>query len=179
MKSVLAMACAAIVGLGLAAPASAQSPQGLDETLSFIRDTIAQLGPVSYSANNTDPATGQNWTNQFTQEGSNVSIDASGCQIDLHWRTLYNGGVSFDGDGGIPFKLVDHVTVQSLDDFLASVNAGAGHSSWTTHTSPQLTVVSAVRPDGVENIFYFADFDLAGRVAEAMRRAVQLCGAAS
>jgi hypothetical protein len=170
------MACAAIIGLLAAASASAQTPHGLDETLGFIRDTIAQLGPISYAANNTDPATGQSWTNQFTQEGSNVSIDAGGCQIDLHWRTLYNGGVSFDGDGGIPFRLVDRVTVLSLDDYFARVNAGAGHSSWTTHSAPQLTVVSAVRPDGVENIFYFADFDLAGRVAEGMRHAAQLCG---
>jgi len=177
MKFVLAATCAAMLGLGAPAPALAQSAQGLDETLSFIRDQIAQQGQVNLVASNRDPATGQSWVNQTSQEGSNFSVDVANCQINLHWRTVYNGKVDFDGDGGIPFRLVDHVTVLSLDDYFAGVNAAGGHSAWTTQASPPLTVVSAVRANGVENIFYFQDSELANRVAQAMRHAVELCGA--
>jgi len=176
MRYAWTIACAAIIGLAAAAPAAAQSPQGLDETLTYIRDAIAAQGQVDYQANNTNPATGQNWTNSFSQEGSNVVVYADQCTISLHWRTLYNGAESFNGDGGIPFRQVDMVTVQSLDDYFAHVNAGAGHSGWTTSASPSLTVVTAERPDGVQNIFYFQDADLAERVAQAMRHAAELCG---
>jgi hypothetical protein len=176
MKFVLAATCAAMIGLGAPASALAQSGSGIDETLGFIRDQIAQLGEVSIVANNRDPATGQTWVNQTTQEGSNVSVDVDGCKINLHWRTVANGKVDYDGDGWIPFRQVDHVTVLSLDQYFAHVNTVSGHSGWTTQGSPALTVVTAVRPDGVENIFYFQDADLANRVAEAMRHAAELCG---
>ncbi|HLY78290.1 MAG TPA: hypothetical protein VKQ70_02880 [Caulobacteraceae bacterium] len=175
MKLVLAAACAAVVGLGAPAAALAQSGS-IDDTLNFIRDQIAAQGQISLAANNRDPSTGQTWTNQTTQEGTNVVVDPNGCQINLHWRTVQNGNVAFDGDGGIPFRLVDHVGVLSLDQYFAHVNVVSGHPNWTTQSSPALTVVTASRPDGVENIFYFADSDLAGRVADAMRHAATLCG---
>lgn len=178
MKFVLTAICAAMIGLGAPASALAQDPSGLDETLSFIRDQLAQQGQVSIAANNRDPSTGQTWVNQTTQEGSNFSADVGNCQINLHWRTLANGAVAFDGDGGIPFRQVDHVTVLTLDQYFAHVNVVSGHSGWTTETSPAMTVVTAVRPDGVENIFYFQDSDLANRVAQAMRHAADLCGGA-
>ena len=177
MKLVLAAACAAMIGLGAPALALAQSLAGLDETLNFIRDQIAQQGQVNIEVSNRDPSTGQSWVNQTTQEGSNLSVDVDACKINLHWRTVYNGKVDFDGDGWIPFRQVDHVTVLSLDDYFAHVNAGNGHSDWTSQASPPMTVVTSVRSDGVENIFYFQDSDLANRVAQAMRHAVELCGA--
>src|ERR1035437_1185155 len=98
MKFVLAATCAAMIGLGAPASALAQSAPGLDETLSFIRDQIAQRGQVNIVASNRDPATGQSWVNQSSQEGSNVSVHVDECKINLHWRTVYNGKVDFDGD---------------------------------------------------------------------------------
>jgi hypothetical protein len=179
MKFVLAATCAVMIGLGAPASALAQSAAGLDETLNFIRDQIAAQGQVNVSVSNRDPATGQSWVNQTSQEGTNVAVDVGDCKINLHWRTVYNGKVDFDGDGWIPFRQVDHVTVLSLDDYFAHVNAANGHSAWTSEASPPMTVVTSVRSDGVENIFYFQDSDLANRVAQAMRRAVELCGASS
>jgi hypothetical protein len=177
MMRMLAMAGVAIVALGVATSVAAQDGAGLDETLNFIRDQIAQQGQSEITVNNRDPATGQTWVNRSTQEGSNVSADAAECKINLHWRTVANGAVTFDGDGWIPFRQVDHVTVLTLDEYFAHVNAVGGHSDWITQTSPALTVVTSARTDGVENIFYFQDADLAGRVAEAMRHAAELCGA--
>lgn len=177
MKFVVAATCAAMIGLGVPASALAQSAPELNETLSFIRDQIAQQGQVNFATSNRDPATGQSWVNQTSQEGSNLSVDVDECKLNLHWHTTSNGKVDFDGDGWIPFRQVDHVTVVSLDDYFAGVNAANGHSAWTTQASPPMTVVTSVRSDGVENIFYFQDSDLANRVAQAMRHATELCGA--
>ena len=176
MKSVLAAICAAMVGLGAPATALAQASSGLSDTLNFIRDEIAAQGQVNMEMDNRDPSTGQTWVNRSSHEGSNIVVDLDNCQINLHWRSTANGTVDFDGDGGIPFRLVDHVSVLTLDQYFAHVNVVSGHSGWVTQASPSLTVVSAVRPDGVENIFYFADSDLGNRVADAMRHAAVLCG---
>jgi len=176
MKFVLAATLAAVIALAAPASGLAQSTSGLADTLNFIRDEIAAQGQINIVANNRDPDTGQSWTNQTSHEGSNISADVDQCKINLHWRTVYNGKVDYDGDGWIAFAQVDHVSVLTLDQYFAHVNVVSGHPNWITQTSPQLTVVTAVRSDGVENIFYFADSDLANSVAQAMRHAADLCG---
>src|SRR5438270_2500169 len=177
MKLMVAATCAAVIGIALSGSAAAQTAPGLDETLSYISDQIAQQGESELTINNVDPATGQTWANHSTQLGSNFSTDPAHCQINFHWRTSDNGSVSFDGDGGVPFRQLDHVRVDTLDAYFARVNAGGGHSGWNTHATPAMTVVTSVRSDGVEHIFYFQDADVANHVADAMRHAMELCGA--
>ena len=75
MKLMVAATCAAVIGIALSGSAAAQTAPGLDETLSYISDQIAQQGESELTINNVDPATGQTWANHSTQLGSNFSTD--------------------------------------------------------------------------------------------------------
>ena len=79
------LAAIAAVTLGIAAVGSGaareaqRSAAGLAETLEFIRDKVAEQGQIIYSASFRDTADGQNWTNSFSVEASNVTDDVSSC----------------------------------------------------------------------------------------------------
>jgi hypothetical protein len=51
-----------------------------------------------------------------------------------------------------------------------------GRSSWTSKVQPPVYVLLVERPAHVQNHFAFLDYDLARQVANALERAVELCG---
>ena len=175
MKRVLLAAAVAMIGAG-AAVAATQTGQGLDETLGFIRDKVAQQGLIYYSAALHDSANGANWGNQFNVEASNVTVDIPACQLNFHWHTVVDGKVAYDGEGGVPFGKVNQVVVIGMEADTLRLSVEAGHPTWTNKVTPAVWVVTTHRTSGPDNSLDFRDRDLAERVARAMRHAAQLCG---
>jgi len=56
------------------------------------------------------------------------------------------------------------------------ITAKQGHPTWLVSHSPEIYVVSAIRPDGTTNDLDFYDLARAQQVAVALRRATSLCG---
>ena len=175
MKRVLLAAAVAMIGVG-GAVAADQAGQGLDVTLAFIRDKVAQQGPINYAGVTHDSADGASWGTQFNVEASNVTADAPACQLNFHWRTVVDGKASFDGEVTIPFGKVDRVAVTSMEADTTRLTAEGGHPTWTTKVTPAVWVAGYHRVDGRNGSLDFHDRDLAERVARAMRHAAQLCG---
>ncbi len=185
MKRIVTLSVAAAIALsvgGLAGRATAQSPArapSLAVTLGFIRDKIAEQGRLAYASTTRDSANGQTWDNQFTVEASNAARDDGDCSVGFHWRSTVDGKPAQDLDVHIPFKIVTSVSISSMDDDVARLNAGGGHSGWVTQIRPPIWVLLLHRSDGHTNTVDFADRDMAERVAKAMRHAADLCGGAA
>ena len=175
MKRALLAAAVAIIGVG-GAVAATEGGQGLDVTLGFVRDKVAQQGSIYYAGVTRDSAGGRSWSDQFNVEASNVTADVPACQLNFHWRTAVDGKVTYDGEVGIPFGKVDRVAVISMEVDTARLSAEGGHPTWTTRVTPAVWVVGYHRVDGRNGSADFRDRDLAERVARAMRHAAQLCG---
>ena len=176
MKCVLVAMAVAMIGAGAAVAQAPRTGQGLDETLGFIRDKTAQQGPINYAAATRDSADGRSWSNQFSAEASNVIADVPTCHLNFHWHTVVDGKVIFDGEGGIPFGMVNQVVVTSMDADIGRISAEGGHPTWTSNVTPAVWVVTTHRTSGPSNSLDFRDRDLAERVARAMRHAAELCG---
>ena len=176
MKRVLLAMAVAMIGASAAVAQAPRTGQGLDETLAFIRDKVAQQGLIYYASVNHNSAGGADWGTQYNVEASNVAADIPACQLNFHWRSVVNGKVGYDGEGGIPFGKVDRVVVISMEADLARLNAEGGHPTYSTKVTPPVWVLTAYRADGTSNTVDFHDRDLAERVARAMRHAAQLCG---
>jgi hypothetical protein len=175
MKRVLLAMAVAMIGVG-AAVAADQTGQGLDVTLAFVRDKVAQQGQIYYASINHNSAGGADWSTQFSAEASNVTADAPTCDLSFHWHTTVDGKAGYDVEGGIPFAKVDHVVITSMEADIARINAEAGHPTWTAKVTPPVWVLTAYRADGRSNSLDFRDRDLAERVARAVRHAAELCG---
>jgi hypothetical protein len=175
MKRVLLAMAVATIGAG-AAVAADQAGQGLDVTLAFIRDKVAQQGPINYAGVTHDSADGSSWGTQFSVEASNITVDVPACQLNFHWRTVVDGKATFDGDVAIPFGKVDRVAVTSMEADTTRLSAEGGHPTWTTKVTPPVWVVSYHRVDERHGSVDLHDRDLAERVARAMRHAAELCG---
>jgi hypothetical protein len=176
MKRVLVAMAVAMIGVGAAVAQAPRTGQGLDETLAFIRDKVAQQGQISYTGVARDSADGHSWSYQASSEASNVTADAPTCNLNFHWHTVVDGKVGYDEEGGIPFGMVNQVVVTSMDADISRISAEGGHPTWTVKVTPAAWVVTAHRTDGTKNSLDFHDRDLAERVARAMRHAAQLCG---
>jgi hypothetical protein len=176
MRRIVRALCVAMIGLSLVGSATAQGGQSLSVTLAFIRDKLAQQGPINYSGATHDSSDNSSWSNQFSVEASNVTIDAKDCAIGFHWRTLTDGKVTYDDDARIRFAIVTSVAVSSMEADIARLVAKDGHTTWTTSFQPPIWVVLVRKNDGHTNTADFQDQDTAERVAKAMRRAAVLCG---
>ncbi len=162
--------------LGLAAGnAAAQSPS-LDVTLGFIRDQVAEQGQLAYASTTRDPATSQTWDNQFTVEASTVTSDDNACTLGFHWHSTVDGKPAQDLDTTISFKIVTSVSISSMDDDVARLNAAGGHAGWVSQMRPPVWVLLLHKSNGHTNTMDFRDRDMAERVAKAIRHAAELCG---
>jgi hypothetical protein len=176
MRRVLVAMAVAMIGVGAAVAQAPQTGQGLDVTLAFIRDKVAQQGPINYASVNHNSAGGADWRDQFNVEASNVTADIPACQLNFHWHTVVDGKVVYDGENGFPFGKVNRVVVTSMEADLARLAAEGCHPTYTSKVTPPVWVLTAYRADGTSNTVDFHDRDLAERVARAMRHAAELCG---
>ena len=176
--SIATLSIAAAIALsagGFAGRAAAQSPS-LNVTLSFIRDKVAEQGMLAYASSTRDTANGQTWDNQFTVEASNVLRDDADCSVGFHWHSTVDGKPAQDLDSSIQFKIVTSVSISSMDDDVARLNANGGHAGWISQMRPAVWVLLIHKSDGHTNTVDFRDRDMAERVAKAMRHAAELCG---
>jgi hypothetical protein len=179
MKRVGLAAALAVLALSIAGSGAAQGGMpSLTDTLRFIRDKIADEGPVEYVALLHDAVDGRTWTNRFSAAASDVAYDAEKCRVSFHWRSTNNGEVSHDGDTWIDFGTVRSVDVVPMDEDLDNSNARAGHPSWRAEVDPAVWVVVARQAGGGASVLDFRDRAMAERVANASLHAAHLCGGA-
>ena len=154
----------------------ASQDDSLDATMKFIQEKLNSIGPVNYVSHGHDSSNGNDWTNRFKDEASEVIANPSICRIRYHWFTSGDGRVNMDKNVGFALKDVQQIRVLAREEIFNSDNAAAGHASWTAKLEPQVYVLIVKRPGNVENHFVFLDQELANRVAKSMSQAIELCG---
>jgi flagellar basal body rod protein FlgC len=177
-SSKLIMVAAATLMLSTAAGlATAQSDSSsLAQSMQFVGDIVTAQGAVSFTGTVHDSSSNSGWTYSRKVTVSNFSPDPANCKLNFHFNEATPGNPDTDKDGWIPFREVQQVKVETLDEEVNEITAKQGHPTWLVTHAPTIYVVSAIRPDGATNDMDFYDLSKAQRVAIAIRRATKLCG---
>jgi hypothetical protein len=175
MKRIVETLAVFVIGLGVAGAASAQSGSSIGSLLGMIRDKLAQQGQISYGSLTFDSSNNRTFTNQFSIELSNITVDESHCRIGFHWLTLRDGKIVLDIDSGLPFRVATDIQVMSMDDDVTQSAVKEGHPTWSVKTQPTVWVVHLLRADGQRNTIDFHDRGTAELVAGTMRQVMSLC----
>lgn len=159
-----------------AAPSAESSDQSsLEVTLKFVQDRLNAVGAVNFVAHTHDATTGDSGTNRFREEISRVSADPSACLVNFHQSEARDGQVLADFDAALRLRQIRTVVVVPGEQFIKEGNIKHGHASISTSIDPQAVVLKTIKADETYNNMWFADQELAKRVAQAMTHAVELC----
>jgi hypothetical protein len=163
------------------AAAPADTSPSLAETMQFIQDKLNGVGKISFVVFFQNANNGSSWTQTLAYENGKFVADPSHCHISYHRRATNSGrafGKTFvNNDKDFWLRNVQNVVVWPYEQSYNEWSAKTGNPNIiATSSNPPITELSARRPHGEEDFFYFTDADLADRVAKAMVHAVELCG---
>jgi hypothetical protein len=157
-------------------PKPADPGPSLEVTMKFIQEKL-DVGPVNFAAYVHDNAVGNDWTNQFKIEITNIAANAGTCRISYHLKNGINGAAGQDADFWFLLNTVPDVAVMPIEPALKEADTGGGHPTWNSRVEPPVFVLRVHRTDiKGNNDFYFFDEQMANRVAKALVHAVELCG---
>jgi hypothetical protein len=183
IRVVFVMSFAALLGASALAqtavvppPRPGDSGPSLAVTMEFIQAKLSEQGSVNYMSYYQDSASGQQWTEQFSDEISNVTANPSSCRIDYHWKITLDGAVTLDQDAGFSLSDVQDLAVMTGEMHQKKVNTAAGVPTQDSRIDPPVFVLVVRRTRNAENPFVFTEEEMANRVAKAMVHAVELCG---
>jgi len=182
----------------------------LTETMQFIQDALKDNGQLTYltesSQNNSEVTTRINTNGEYYE----VAADPNACT--LHLASKYNvhldilsknETVSSEDDHSefvstLPFKEVETIKVESMQDFQNRRNANLGHPEITSKMTPPIFLIeiSASSPvfsihvsqtEGIhapkvtdqfvkEFQFLLRDENAANNIAKSIRQVVEICG---
>jgi len=116
---------------------------------------------------------------------STAARRATSLPILLRAGSVYHGNVKKNGavltDTDVAFSLhdVQDLVVMPAEQDMKRSYAAAGHPTWEPRFDPPMFLVVERRAGNQANGFYFADEEMANRVAKALVHAVELCGGGS
>lgn len=154
--------------LPIASPDLKPEGQSAAGALALIADKVGSEGPINFTAQVHDKATGRDHTERLSYKASNVTIDPNRCQVGYRWHVEQNGRAVSDQDRAVELRLAKSIRMTSID-------AEPGQR-FSMRTDPKVHVVHIARWDNAagDNL-YFHDKGMAARVGTAIRQAVELC----
>ena len=179
--------CALMVGRPLAVlqvavpppPKPVDGGPSLVDTMKFIEDKINQQDKVTFAAYSHDNISGEDVAEQYSYDARPVVADAASCKFTYH-STRVRNGVTKGGPGGngfyAPLKSVQSIEVRTGEQEFKRINVALGHPSIDTKIDPQVYVLALRMPGSNDSTIFFAEEDVANRVAKALVHAVELCG---
>jgi hypothetical protein len=175
-----------LTAFGLSAQQAAQasratgSAPSLAETMQTIQSELNQVGRLNFVIHIEDREEG-NATVQYSTEVSNAVADPASCTIRYHWKRSMRGEVVNDEDVSISLGDILGLSMMTVEQHEKAVfereraspdEQKKGHMEF----DPPMFMVVARKAGGNEEGFAFIDEKMAGRVAKALGRGVELCG---
>jgi hypothetical protein len=177
--SVLFLASLATAQTAVLPPPNPSGGAALATTMQFIQESLNHNGLVSFYANIENTDTGEQARSFFHNEVTDVVADPGQCQISFHWRRVNGKGEIIMGNASFPLRDAKTIAVRPYEQFLSQELSRTGHPNATvTSTMPPITIVELRRLHS-ERYFLFTEAAFADRVAQALNRAVELCGGGS
>jgi len=163
------------------APPPKPAPDGpsLAATMQFIQTKVQERGRLNFAVYTHDNADGKDYVDQYSSEASNIVADPAACRISYHGNVKKNGAVLTDTDVAFSLHDVQDLVVMPAEQDMKRSYAAAGHPTWEPRFDPPMFLVVERRAGNQANGFYFADEEMANRVAKALVHAVELCGGGS
>jgi hypothetical protein len=183
IKNVLATCLFCGIALTLSAQQSVPPPPkpaadgpSLAATMQFIQARMQERGKMNFAVYTHDNVDGKDYIDQYSGEPSNFVADPATCSISYHRDLRKNGTVLSDGNVSFSLREVQNLVVMPAEQDMKRAYAALGHPTWDPRFDPPMFLVIARRAGNQNNGFYFADEEMANRVAKAIVHAVELCG---
>ncbi|MGD0683067.1 MAG: hypothetical protein ABR990_13575 [Terracidiphilus sp.] len=156
-------------------PRPADSGPSLAATMQFIQERVGQQGKINFALYVHDNAAGNDWIVQKAVEFTNIVPHPETCILNFHFKLWHDGSIATDQDFWIPFRDVEDVVIQPVEQSIKDVDNKAGYTTRSYRSDPPVFALR-VRRKVTFNEFDFTDEDMANRVAKAMVHAIELCG---
>jgi hypothetical protein len=167
----------AAISATMALAASPASAQALGDTLGYLSDNLAGQGQVVEIETVSDSSIGKSWVEHWIMQYSSLRPDLAACSLTFRADFIRDGASIFSGDLTYALGQVAAVRLLTLNQNMDENNAHGGHPTWTTVADPPSLDVRLTFAAGNTGGFYIRDPNLAPRIAAAIARAAQLCGA--
>jgi hypothetical protein len=156
-------------------PASKRTASLSPSLAASITQQLSQLGVVNLELHVHDVDLRRDWVVKKTTEASNVSVDASGCLVNYHWKLISDGKVDQDRDLSVPLGAVEKVEIMPVEEEIRQTDAKDGHTARSYVSEPPVRTVRLSRATA-SNAFSFYDAASAGRASALLEEAVKACG---
>jgi len=171
--SIFLATCGAVLALA-APPAKAQA---LNDTLAYIRDSIAAQGQLVEDQRVSDSSNGKAWSERWTILYGNLRTDIAACSLTFHADFTVDGKSTFSGDLTYVFGQVAGLRLTTMDQNMDENDAKGGNPTWSVQSTPPSQDIQIKFADGHGGGFYIRDAALAPRLAASITHAAELCGA--
>jgi hypothetical protein len=156
-------------------PGVKSAERSLPELLAFIANRLDDQGKINFTARFHDMATRRDLVEQLSYEASQVTIDPNQCRIAFRWHVEQDQTVMLDQDRTIELRLAKGIRVETIDRALTDLNAEPGHR-FSVRAHPQIYAVHIDRWDkSARDNLYFRDREMAARISDAAKQALDLC----
>jgi hypothetical protein len=157
------------------APAAKSASRSLPELLAFIANSLDDQGKISFTAQFHDLANRRDLVEQLSYEASQVTIDPNQCRIAFRWHVEQDQTAMPDQTRTIELRLAKAIKVETIDRALTDLNAEPGRR-FSVRAHPQIFAVHIDRWDrSMRDNLYFRDREMAARISEAAKQALDLC----
>ncbi len=158
-------------------PAPADSGRTLAVTMQFIQDRLNEQGKINYALHTHDSSTNTDWpVYQISVEFTNVNADPVSCRITWHKVTTNGGKVGINRDFSLDLRTVQSFEARTSTQEAKVEDDANGPNAVTKTQVPPYFVATARSAGNVETPFFFSNEDARNSVAEAMTRAMEMCG---
>jgi hypothetical protein len=157
-------------------PKPAADGPSLAATMQFITVRMQERGTLNFAVYTHDNLDGKDYIDQYRGEHSNFVAEPASCRISYHRSFKKNGAALAEGDVTFSLRDVQNLVVMPAEQDMKRAYAALGHPTWDPRFDPPMFLIVARLTGNQSNGFYFAEEEMANRVAKAMVHAVELCG---
>jgi hypothetical protein len=145
-------------------------------TLKLIQDKINEQGEIRYTMVSENPGRGVKIENKYAVETGHAVADPQACTLTVEAHMSQDGKMQSHGRDTLRFADVTALIVKSQSRLIRERTAMAGVTGWKGTVTPESYALETLHRGRMSGVFFFRTQETANLVADAVSRAVKLCG---
>ena len=182
-RTKLTLACLIVLAAGAqgqaSAGATAKASGASDDraaTLKLIQDKINEQGEIRYTMVSENSRTGAKIENKYAVQTGHAVADPRTCTLTVEAHMAQDGKMQSHGRDTLRLADVTALAVKSQSRLISERTARAGVTGWKGKVTPESYALETLHRGRMSGLFFFRTQETANQVADAVSRAIRLCG---